>query len=953
MTPSPPPDGQSPSPYASSRARLHALLGDRYQAVATLALSSMLAGFAEAGILVLLAQIGATLVNRTKEVRLSAGLVHVDTHVGTLFLVAAGLCLLRLALQAPISVLPARIAADVQARLRTNLFGAFTRASWEVQSNDREGHMQETMTSQVIQATFGALQATTLLSTLITFLVLMLTALALNVVAAGVILGAALALFAALRPLNRLGARRSRQLSQAQMEYAGGIGESVRVAEETHVFGVADAQRLRMDGLIDGARGLFYRTQLIGRLVPNLYQSLMYLLIVGGLAALYAVNGRDVASLAGVILLLVRAGTNGQQIQGAYQSLRQSLPFIERLQEAAQRYAESTPPAGDRPLERVSELAFEHVSFSYRPGRPVLSDVSFEVAGGEAVGIVGPSGAGKSTLVQILLRLRMPERGRYLVNGVPAGELASADWHARVAYVPQEPRLVHASVAENIRYFREGIDDAAVERAARLARIHDDVVRWADGYRTVVGPRADAVSGGQQQRICLARALAARPEVLVLDEPTSALDPQSEMLIQESLLALKSELTLFIIAHRMSTLEVCDRVMVIDGGRLVAFDTVERLQRENAYYRSATTLAAGASAGASRAPEMGGVTHLTEAGEAVVEAAQAVLHAARATVNGGHHARGRVPEFFIAGQPKSGTTALYEMLRRHPQIYMPDRKEPRFFVSEMYHRDPPRPGGTPQTLEEYLSWFEAARPEQRVGEASPWYLWSRTAASRIAEVRPDARIVAILREPASLLRSLHLEFVQLYVETETDLRRAISLEESRRQGRDVPRHTYWPHALLYSDHVRSVEQLRRFHAVFPPEQVLLLIYDDFRTDNEATVRRVMRFLEVDDSLPIETLDANPTVSVRSRRLHELTHAVSVGHGPLSRAAKTSVKVLTPQGLRRGALRTVQSRVVFAGPCQPEESFMLELRRRFKGEVVALSEYLGRDLVALWGYDRLN
>jgi ABC-type multidrug transport system fused ATPase/permease subunit len=130
-----------------------------------------------------------------------------------------------------------------------------------------------------------------------------------------------------------------------------------------------------------------------------------------------------------------------------------------------------------------------------------------------------------------------------------------------------------------------------VERAGRLARIHDDVIGWANGYDTIVGPRADAVSGGQQQRICLARALAAQPEVLVLDEPTSALDPRSETLIQDSLVALKGAVTLFIVAHRMSTLEMCDRVMVIVDGRLEAFATIALLQRENAYYRSASALA--------------------------------------------------------------------------------------------------------------------------------------------------------------------------------------------------------------------------------------------------------------------------------------------------------------------------------------------------------------------------
>jgi ABC-type multidrug transport system fused ATPase/permease subunit len=149
--------------------------------------------------------------------------------------------------------------------------------------------------------------------------------------------------------------------------------------------------------------------------------------------------------------------------------------------------------------------------------------------------------------------------------------------------------LLHGSVADNVRFLRP-ISDDAIERACRLARIHDEIVGWPDGYATIVGPRADAVSGGQQQRICLARALAAEPELLILDEPTSALDPRSEALIQESLVALKENLTLFIIAHRMSTLSICDRVMVIIEGKLDAFDKVEELRRNNHYYKFASSL---------------------------------------------------------------------------------------------------------------------------------------------------------------------------------------------------------------------------------------------------------------------------------------------------------------------------------------------------------------------------
>jgi hypothetical protein len=314
----------------------------------------------------------------------------------------------------------------------------------------------------------------------------------------------------------------------------------------------------------------------------------------------------------------------------------------------------------------------------------------------------------------------------------------------------------------------------------------------------------------------------------------------------------------------------------------------------------------------------------------------------------------RVPDFFIVGHAKSGTTALYEMLRRHPQIYMPENKEPWFFSTDMRPRfQPPRAGVQPESLHDYLALFSAAGEEERAGEASSSYLWSRTAAAGIAAVQPDARIIAILREPASFLRSLHLQLLQTHVETVRDLRKAIALEARRREGGSIPRRSHRPQLLQYSSLVRYVEQLERYRALFAPEQILTLIYDDFRSDNEATVRRVLEHLGLEQEAPIEAIKANPTVRMRSQQLDDLVHAVSVGAGPLSRAAKATVKALTPERARRDALRLTQRRVVHARPQPVDEALMRELRIRFKDEVVALGEYLERDMVSLWGYDKLD
>ena len=328
---------------------------------------------------------------------------------------------------------------------------------------------------------------------------------------------------------------------------------------------------------------------------------------------------------------------------------------------------------------------------------------------------------------------------------------------------------------------------------------------------------------------------------------------------------------------------------------------------------------------------------------------------AAAPANGASPRAGRIPDFFIVGHAKSGTTALYEMLRRHPQVYMPDFKEPWFFSTDMRPRfQPPRAGRLPQTLEEYLALFADARADQVAGEASASYLWSRTAARGIADVQPAARIIAILREPASFLRSLHMQFLENHVESKRDLRTALELEGARREGKQIPRGSHRPQLLQYSDHVRYVEQLRRYRDLFDSKQVLILIYDDFRRDNKAAVRAVLRLLGVDETVPVDVMDVNRTNrSMRSQALDDVVHAVSVGRGPASRFAKTAIKTLTPQRLRRDALHLTQRRIVHGETAPADQSLMLELRRRFKPEVVALSEYLDRDLVSLWGYDKLD
>ena len=286
-----------------------------------------------------------------------------------------------------------------------------------------------------------------------------------------------------------------------------------------------------------------------------------------------------------------------------YNQVMSKSVFLDELAMAENSYLRSAPPAGTVEAPVVQRIAFQNVSFSYGEEANVLHDLTFSVDAGELVGVVGPSGAGKSTLVKLLLKLHDADTGRVLVNDVALTDVTRKSWSKRMAYVPQEPILMSASIEDNIRFLRPDISTEAVLRAARSASIHETIMAMPDGYATVLDDRGSDLSGGQRQRIAIARALVTGPDVLILDEPTSALDALSEAAIRETLGKLKGATTVFIIAHRMALLGECDRLVVLDNGRLEAFGAPAKLASVSPVFPPEPA------AGAKRSPV--GVTRLT------------------------------------------------------------------------------------------------------------------------------------------------------------------------------------------------------------------------------------------------------------------------------------------------------------------------------------------------------
>lgn len=551
---------------------------------------SALAGLAEAALLALIAASALALSQGEREVVADLGPLAVEAELPVVLTVGLVLAVIRGLLHLALAYLPASISATAMASLRKRLFDAFVQATWATKSAERDGQFQSLMTTQIQATAQAIISVGSAITAGLVFLMLLVSAFTLSLVAAVVLTVSSLLLLMALRPLSRRLRRHAKALSAENIEYTKGVQEIALMAEETQVFGASADYRDAFYRQVDAVREPLLRTRYLTGATPSLYQSAAQIMLVLALFAVSSMDADQLATLGAVVLLLVRAQSYGQRLQAALTSIDEKVPFMNHLADAIDTYTQNRQHDGDRPLDRVESVAMRNVRFGYKPDVEVLHGISFEVRRGEAMGIVGPSGAGKSSVVQLLLRLREPTAGRVLVNGGDAREVRRADWQTRVAYVPQSPQLIWGTVAENIRFFRPHFTDVEVERAARRAHVHDEIMSWPDGYGTTIGQRASAVSGGQRQRLCIARALVSEPDVLILDEPTSALDVHSEELVQRSLEELKRDMVVFLVAHRMSTLAICSRVMVLVDGEIQAIDRHEALLRTSDFYRAVSEI---------------------------------------------------------------------------------------------------------------------------------------------------------------------------------------------------------------------------------------------------------------------------------------------------------------------------------------------------------------------------
>jgi subfamily B ATP-binding cassette protein HlyB/CyaB len=374
--------------------------------------------------------------------------------------------------------------------------------------------------------------------------------------------------------------------------------ESVNGVETLKAMAVEPQMQRRWEEQLAGYVTASFRVLSLGNVASQLVQLINKLITAGVLffGAKLVIDGYlTVGELVAFNILSGRVSTPVLRLAQIWQDFHQARLSVARLGDILNATPEPIYNPGQTALPAIrGEITLEHVTFRYRiDGPEVLHDVSLRVPAGQVVGIVGPSGSGKSTLAKLIQRLYVPESGRVLADGIDLGVVDPAWLRRQIGVVLQENVLFNCSVRDNIALADRSMPIERIIPAAQVAGAHEFILELPNGYDTIVGERGSSLSGGQRQRLAIARALVTNPRILIFDEATSALDYESERIIQQNMPQLTHGRTVFIIAHRLSTVRRADRIITIDRGRLIEDGTHDELIKSGGRYASLCRMQAG------------------------------------------------------------------------------------------------------------------------------------------------------------------------------------------------------------------------------------------------------------------------------------------------------------------------------------------------------------------------
>lgn len=492
------------------------------------------------------------------------------------FNLATSLAFILLAILASegVSLLAQKFLADsserFQATLRKRLFAAVTDADWPYFLRTKTADLISALISATDRAGAAYFTMVQMLGAII--MVVVYTALTLVLswqMTAAVVVTSGIVIYL-LRHRAQRGTKFGQEVNRVDAEIQSETQENLTAAKVVKASSAESQVQRRFDSLTEARQRVRYRNVMNQAWLKTLYESATIVTIFVGIYVAVTFFGMSVATLTVFLFAYYRLSPRISSLQANQSYLLSLIPAVGRVDDYTAAAAASNEASGDAPLAEFSDsIRLDNVNYSYGPEHAVLRDVSLTIPHGTSTAIVGASGAGKTTVIDLIMGLLLPESGGVLVDGASLRDVRLKDWRRQIGYVPQDASFFHATVAENIAWGFEGASREDIVEAARLANADEFIRGFPDGYDTVIGDRGMRMSGGQRQRLGLARAIVRRPSILVLDEATSALDAESEEKVQSAVDRLSGSLTVLIVTHRLATVRGCGLIHVLEDGRLI------------------------------------------------------------------------------------------------------------------------------------------------------------------------------------------------------------------------------------------------------------------------------------------------------------------------------------------------------------------------------------------------
>jgi len=486
--------------------------------------------------------------------------------------------------------LAARISANIIADMRSQLFGHLESLSLRFFQGHQIGEIMSRLMADITRV------QNLLTSTLLMFLtnVLLLVAILVYLLYTNWILTliAIIPVPLTIYLTNKLGIRLHgvvKRLQEAIARLSAKLQESFLSVRTIKAFGQEAREKKQVDVVLDDMTKLYISNSVLNSLAANLVN---FINMIGPIVVLswgtYLIAGgtMKLGALMAFYMLLTYLYSPIQGLSSVFIEVHSAMASVNRVFE----YLDISPVVVEArdaviPAEIRGEIVLDKVNFSYNSGMEIIKNLSLHIKEKEKIAIVGPSGSGKTTLINLIMRFEDPQFGKIIIDGVDLRRLSLKEYRARIGLVDQDPVLFGTSIFNNIAYSCSDAGREDVIRAAKIANVHNFISGLPDGYDTEVGERGVTLSGGEKQRICLARAILRDPSILILDEATSALDSRSEHLIQEALKNILQDKTTIIIAHRLATIQHADRIIAIDSGQIVDEGKHEDLMEKSALYR--------------------------------------------------------------------------------------------------------------------------------------------------------------------------------------------------------------------------------------------------------------------------------------------------------------------------------------------------------------------------------